>query len=323
MSNLPVALITQVASLSSHDGPGIRTTVFFKGCSLKCCWCHNPETICSFPEFEWLQRNCIACSRCESVCPMDGIDFSRKFPFPISQTSCVHCFKCVDVCPTHALHRVGRYYSEEDLLARILKDERLIHSMHGGVTFSGGEPALQAEFIEPIAMKLKERKIHLALDTCGKAPRDAYDRLLPWMDLLLFDIKVMDTELHKQFTGLGNETILQNLQYIAAQIRTKKLPVRLWIRTPLIPEMTATRSNVSQIGEFINTHLADVVDKWELCAFNALCTDKYKQQGKDWAFEDVPLLSTEEMSDLLKEAKRTACSIAAVTASGLTKKITI
>jgi pyruvate formate lyase activating enzyme len=192
--------------------------------------------------------------------------------------------------------------------------------MRGGVTFSGGEPALQAAFIEPIARQLKERKIHLALDTCGKAPRSAFDRLLPWMDLLLFDIKAMDTEEHRAFTGLGNETILENLQYIAAEIKSKKLPARLWIRTPLIPELTATHSNINQIGTFINEHLVDVVDRWELCAFNALCADKYKQQGKDWALENTPLLSAEEMSNLLNEAKRTACSIATVTASGLTKK---
>lgn len=311
------ALITQIASLSSHDGPGVRTTLFFKGCSLRCLWCHNPETISSFPELVWQKRLCIGCKRCVEACLCKAADFSLHDVYPISKERCTHCGRCTEVCPSGALQVTGKQYTIQSLVNHISKEEGLIRAMHGGITFSGGEPALQAAFIKELASVLKERGLHTALDTCGQAPRAAYNLLLPYMDLLLFDIKEIDTGKHALFTGWGNEIILGNLLYIADRIRKEQLPVRLWIRTPLIPEMTATNENIAGIGSFISEHLADLVKKWELCAFNTMCTNKYEQQGVKWTLADKSLLSSDDMAVLLKTARQYAPDIDQVTSSGL------
>lgn len=313
----PVALITQIASLSSHDGPGVRTTLFFKGCSLRCHWCHNPETICSLPELEWQKRLCIGCRQCVEACLFGAVRFSGAGAYPVAKELCTRCGKCTEVCPSGALQLTGKRYTVPLLVNRVLKDEKLIRAMNGGITFSGGEPALQAAFIKEVAVIFKERSLHTALDTCGQAPRAAYNLLLPFMDLLLFDIKEIDTRKHTLFTGSGNEIILDNLLYIADRIRKEQLPVQLWIRTPLIPGATATEENMQGIGRFISDHLADLVKKWELCAFNTMCATKYEQLGMEWRLADKSLLSSGALAVLLKTARAYAPAIDQVTSSGL------
>ncbi|MEG1544149.1 MAG: glycyl-radical enzyme activating protein [Tannerellaceae bacterium] len=312
------ALITNVTSLSSHDGPGLRTTVFFKGCSLKCRWCHNPETIRQEPELEWNRRLCIGCFTCNSRCNSRAI--SAQANYLIDKKQCVQCFTCVESCPSEALKVIGRSYSLEALEALIVKDEKLIKTMHGGVTFSGGEPALQSEFVAMLAQRLKSKGLHLALDTSGQAPWKNYEQLLPVIDLLLFDLKEMNPTKHAEFTGTDNRLIHENILRIAEYIRTHQLATRIWIRTPLIPQMTAFQENIAAVGLFINTYLSDCVDKWELCSFNNLCGDKYDRLGVRWELEKVSLLSESEMNELLVRAKQSASSIKQVTASGLNRK---
>lgn len=312
------AVITHVTSLSSHDGPGLRTTLFFKGCSLKCRWCHNPETIRSVPELEWDQRLCIGCRMCHSRCNSGAIIEGRGY-LP-DKSRCIHCFACVDNCPAQALRAIGKTYSLDALEARIIKDEALIKAMQGGVTFSGGEPVLQATFIMKLAGRLKKRGFHLALDTSGQAPWESYKQILPYMDLLLFDLKEMNPLKHSIFTGVDNRLIHTNILSICDYIQHERLPVRIWIRTPLIPDMTASVENITAIGFFIDQHLSGSVEKWELCAFNNLCCDKYKRLGIRWELSDTALLSESEMEHLLLKAKLSAPTIKCVTASGLNKK---
>lgn len=312
------ALITQVASLSSHDGPGMRTTVFFKGCSLRCSWCHNPETINRRVDIEWDSNKCIACHNCVDVCKSMAIDFTGDNFYPIDKDKCKTCQKCVDVCPSKSLTAVGMPYSVESLYNRLIKDEVLNKAMDGGVTFSGGEPALQSVFISELSGLLKLRDVHIAFDTCGSTERSNFDTLLPLIDLLLYDIKEFDPCRHKSFTGVVNNVVLNNILYISDQIRAKQLPVTIWIRTPLIPGMTATDENIAAIGNFISENLSDLVDKWELCSFNNLCVDKYRRLGMKWSLCNEELLSDEQLFALLSVAKRMAPQIN-VTASGLTK----
>ena len=314
------ALITHVASLSSHDGPGLRTTLFFKGCSLKCRWCHNPETIRNVPELEWDRRLCIGCRTCKEHCSSGAIDFSLGREYLVDKKQCVQCFACARQCPSQALKVTGKTYSLEALEELILKDEKLIRSMSGGVTFSGGEPVLQSEFIVQLSRRLKNRNIHLALDTCGLAPWESYKQLLPYMDLILYDLKEMDAAKHIEFTGADNRMIHENILRMVDYIHSNQLLVRIWIRTPLIPGMTASLENITAIGTFINAYLSEDVDKWELCAFNNLCNDKYNRLGVRWSLKDTELLLRGEMEELLLEAKRSASSIKQVTASGLNKK---
>lgn len=314
------ANLVKITPLSSHDGPGLRTTVFFKGCPLHCRWCHNPETIHPFPELKWTERDCIGCRKCEEACESGAIDFSRQRDHLIDRGKCIRCFSCAEHCPSKALSIIGRKYSPQTLSAAILKEEALLKSMDGGVTFSGGEPALYADFISELAKDLKERDLHLALDTCGQAPASAYAQMLPYLDLLLFDIKETEPEKHIAFTGKDNRRILENLHVIAGLIRENRLRTRIWIRTPLIPEMTASVENITGIGKLLNDSFSDLIDKWELCAFNNMCADKYTELGIDWPLAKVPLLTDKEISVLLDTAKESAGKIKQITASGLIKK---
>lgn len=316
----PVATIVRIASLCSHDGPGLRTTLFFKGCTLHCRWCHNPETIHPFPELKWTSRECIGCRECEEICNNGAIDFSRQRDYLIEKDRCVRCFSCVEHCPSQALRIIGEEYSFRALSEQILKDEVLIKSMDGGVTFSGGEPALYPDFICRLAERLKERNLHLALDTCGQAPISAYIQMLPFLDLLLFDIKEIEPDKHAVFTGQDNRKIIDNLYIIAESIREKQLPTRIWIRTPLIPGMTASIENIYGIGRLINDSFSDLVDKWELCTFNNMCAGKYTSLGLNWPLATTSLLTEKEMKLMLDTAKRSAIEIKQITASGLTKK---
>lgn len=314
------ALLSNCISLSSHDGPGLRTTLFFKGCSLKCKWCHNPETIRKIPELEWNSRLCIGCRTCSNVCMNDAIDFSAEATYLIDKKRCIQCFTCVESCPARALKRIGNMYSLDALEELVLKEVTLIKSLGGGVTFSGGEPAIQSVFIAELSQRLKKKEIHLALDTCGQVSWEHYRRVLPYMDLILFDLKEMNPVKHLTFTGADNRLIHENLHHITEYIQLHQLPTRIWIRTPLIPGMTASEENVTAIGRFINSGFAGYIDKWELCSFNNLCDEKYTRLGIQWELRNNELLSTKEMENLLLIAKQSAPSIKQVTASGLNKK---
>lgn len=184
----------------------------------------------------------------------------------------------------------------------------------GGVTFSGGEPALQYSFIEALAVKLKKENFHLAFDTCGMAPLSAFKAVLPYMDLVLFDLKEMDEKKHRKFTGSSNKQILKTLKYMLQNFPSLKI----WIRTPVIPGMTASKANIRGIGKFINANMDRRVEKWELCAFNNLCKDKYARLGLTWTLKDTALLPQSQADRLLREAISAVGGACAVSFSGLT-----
>jgi len=313
------ATVSEIQSLSTHDGPGMRTTIFFKGCSLNCVWCHNPETIKSQPEVVWEAAKCIGCRECEAVCPEKAISFSEPPSYIIDNALCNNCGLCVAGCPSHALKTIGDKYTVDDLFNRILSDEKFIKRSNGGVTFSGGEPTLHYRFIKELSEKLKAENFHLSLDTCGMSKREAYEELLPFIDLVLFDIKEMDTHKHKTFTGAGNEVILNNLKAIGKIIKDKSLKTKVWVRTPIIPGMTDSAENISAIGEFLSIEMSGIVERWELLAFNKMCSDKYRKLGLKWILEEKELLLKRVAIDLLKQAKIASKDSCEVVLSGLTK----
>ncbi len=297
--------ITNVFHLSSHDGYGARTTLFFKGCSLHCAWCHNPETISAKREIMWKRELCIGCGKCMAHCPNGALKLSDATSF-IDRSKCVTCGKCAEICPSKALRFASRSYSVEDVANLIRKDKPLFQAMNGGVTFSGGEPALQYKFILEVIDSLNDPTIKYALDTCGQAPYEAYEKLLPHMDQILFDIKEMDDDKHKIFTGSSNSKILANLTKIVAQIEGENLKTKIWVRTPLIPDHTATPENIEAIAKFLNNL---TIERWEICCFNNLCTDKYRQLGREWALQDHELFTSEEATKYLEIAKSSAPSL--------------
>ncbi|MEN6339330.1 MAG: glycyl-radical enzyme activating protein [Clostridiaceae bacterium] len=289
-----------IQRMSSEDGPGLRSTIFFKGCSLACAWCHNPESIQKKFQVHWLSARCIGCGTCLNVCPNGALSQIEE-GIQIDRRLCTGCYTCFSACPTLALEGKGQDAEPAELCRELLKD-RAYFGRDGGVTLSGGEALLQEGAIELLRL-LKAEGVQTAVDTCGMLFTEQLERALPYTDILLYDLKIMNDSDHERWTGRGNSMILRNLGVAALWAKGNG---RLWIRTPIIPGATDSVENIRAIGERISA--IGGAERWELCAFNNLCTDKYKRLDIDWAFKDTPLVSKRHMQELLEVAQSTrAC----------------
>jgi pyruvate formate lyase activating enzyme len=302
--------ILHLQRLSTEDGPGIRTTVFFKGCPLACAWCHNPEAISPLLQIQWFAERCLGCRTCVETCPNGCLQMTDA-GLVIDRVRCDGCGACGLACPTGALEALGRLMPADWLVAELAKDRAYFAASGGGVTLSGGEPTMQPEFAEDVLRGLHAAGIHTALDTCGLCAPATLERLLPHTDMVLFDIKLLDGTAHQRWTGASNRRILENLHRVTDFRDGDDRPVELWIRTPLIPGVTDGDENLLAIGKYLAANLHGRVARWELCAFNNLCRDQYRRLGRDWAFADTPLMSAEE----LQACEASAC------ASGLDAQI--
>jgi pyruvate formate lyase activating enzyme len=311
------ATILEIQKMSTEDGPGIRTTVFFKGCTLKCAWCHNPESISPQPQIRWLENRCLHCAACCEAC-LENILHLQPEGLDIDRGACRACGRCVEECPSGALEMMGRAWAVDELLAEILKD-RAYYSGGGGITLGGGEPTFQPGFAALLLKRAKEEGLHTALDTCGLCAADSLALLLPHTDLLLYDLKEIDPRKHRRFTGQDNERILANLLDISRWMAREDHPGELWIRTPIIPGATATLENIAGIGAFISKSLNRAVSRWDLCAFNNLCRDKYLRLGLEWEFKGAELLTREFMEEIAETARRSGVDPAIVHWSGATR----
>ena len=318
ISSTNIATILEIVRMSTEDGPGIRTTVFFKGCTLKCAWCHNPESISAKPQLQWVGSRCIGCKTCMEVCPENALTLTET-GMQIDRNRCIACGECAAECPGTALELLGKNWQLDDLVDEVIKDRAYFETSQGGITISGGEPTMQAGFAGAFLKSLRQKGLHTALDTCGQCSRDALDQTLPYAAMVLFDMKLIDPKAHKKFTGHDNKRILDNLLYVADYIRSHVYPNELWIRTPMIPDATAVFENLSGIGRFIAKNLSDVVRRWELCAFNNLCRDKYLRLGQKWAFHDTELLTKDDMDALTANAKSSGVDPKIVFPTGLTR----
>ena len=310
-------LVLEIVRMSTEDGPGIRTTVFFKGCPLKCKWCHNPESISIKPQVQWIGVNCIACDKCVNACPEGALSKSDS-GIVIDRSLCKVCGTCVETCPSTAIEMLGKEWTVPDLVKELAKDRAYFELSGGGVTLSGGEAAMQFDFCLLLLKELKGVGISTALDTCGMAPLKNLEGLLPWVDLVLFDLKEIDLVKHREFTGAGNERVLENAVFVARFVKEHLHPRRLWIRTPVIPGATATEENIRGVGEFIAGSLDGAVERWELCAFNNLCRDKYLRLGMEWPFADTALLSRDDMEKFAAAARESGVEPSIVSWSGST-----
>ena len=302
--------------MSTDDGPGVRTTIYFNKCLLNCVWCHNPESIPNKPQIQWLEQKCIGCNSCVEICRKDALSM-KEDGLNIRREKCNSCGDCIAACPSTALSMLGEWWELKDLFHEIEKEKIFFTKSKGGITVSGGEPTLQSDFLLRFFKLCKKNGISTALDTCGYSRKKIYQKLLPYVDLILLDIKMIDPDKHKQYTGVRNELILENAKWISNYI--KENGKKLWIRTPLIPKYTATNENIKAIGEFITFDLNNIPEKWDLLSFNKLCEVKYSRLGRSWILKDEPLMTKQEMEHFLELAKKTG--VKNVKWSGLTRKI--
>ena len=264
--NTPKGVIFNIQRYSIHDGPGIRTTVFFKGCSLRCFWCQNPESQAMLPQIFLYHDRCSLCGKCVEVCPTGASHLIENYS-EIDRDKCIICGKCVQACPKEARKLVGQYYTVDDVVKEIMRDIKYYENSGGGVTLSGGEPLLQPLFVHALLSKCKSKGLHTAIETAGDVPWNSFETLLDLVDLVLFDIKIIDDSRHITGTGISNARILEN-----AKLVSRRKPVI--IRMPLIPGFNDSKEAVIALTRFVKTELGHL--PIELLTYNKMGESKYK-----------------------------------------------
>ena len=236
--------IFNIQHFSTEDGPGVRTTVFLQGCPLRCAWCANPESQAGVRQLAHRAALCVKCGCCIRSCPEQALSV-RDGAVRIDREKCVSCGTCTEVCPSHAMFFYGERKSVDAVWDEVLRDKGYYETSGGGVTCSGGECMLQPDFVGALFRRCREAGIHTALDTCGQFPPASIEKVLPYTDLVLYDIKEMDSEKHALFTGAGNEQILENLKRIRAY------PATVRIRIPVIPGWNDDATDLRATAEFV------------------------------------------------------------------------
>ena len=281
------ALVTNIQRFSLHDGPGVRTTAFFQGCSLRCAWCHNPETIPLKPVKLYYQSKCIGCRRCVDACPQGALVLSEQGVLQGS-AACTGCGRCVSVCPAQATVFSGRKYTPEELEAAVLRDRPFYKSSGGGVTFSGGEPLLQSAFLAEFLPRMKAQDVHTAVDTAANVPWQAFEDVLPYTDLFLVDYKLADDALHERFCGAPRGRISENLRRLIGT------GAAIWIRVPVIPGVNDREDFFRDMASELQSMHFD--GEIELLPFHRLGAGKYEALGVPYAFSDAEPPSAEKMA---------------------------
>ena len=254
-----MGIVFNVQKFCLHDGDGIRTCVFLKGCPLRCIWCHNPESQSSVPQMMFFKDQCVNCGKCTAVCPNH-------------QESCDLCGKCVLYCPIDARKVCGKKFTADQVFAEIIKDRSYYEASGGGVTFSGGECMLQVEFLLEILKKCKEAGIHTAVDTAGYVSFENFEKILPYTDLFLYDVKLFDNQKHMQYVGVSNELIFKNLK------RLFDANANIWIRIPVIAGINDSEQDMKKLRMFLDD--LGKPDKMELLPYHSMGEHKYLALGK-------------------------------------------
>jgi pyruvate formate lyase activating enzyme len=291
------ALIFDIERFAVHDGPGIRTLIFFKGCPLRCLWCCNPESQAGIIEILYSKQKCILCGKCKIVCPADAIEFSPSMGYTINREKClVGCSLCAQSCPSTAKEVCGRYVTIEEVMNEIKRDS-VFYREGGGVTLSGGEPLIQVAFAKKLLSMCKNIGIHTAIETSGHIPWENFDAILPYTDLFYYDLKIMDRKMHKKYTGVSNEIILENLRELS------KRSTKIIVRIPLIPTINDSSENFRAIGAFI-APLKASIQEIQVLPYHSLGAPKYEKLGRKYELENIQppdLESLERCSSILRQ----------------------
>jgi pyruvate formate lyase activating enzyme len=282
-------LIFDIKRYAINDGPGIRLVVFFKGCNLHCSWCHNPESISAKPEKMYSVQKCILCGTCVVDCPESALSLTNE-GIVTQHDLCILCGKCAEVCPTKAIEMSGKPMSVSEFMEVIEKEKIFFDQSGGGVTFSGGEPLFHAEFLITLLENCGKRGIHRAVDTAGNVTEKIILDVAKHTDLFLYDLKMMDSALHKKWTGSSNTLILNNLQLLSAT------GSNIIIRIPLIAGINDTIENIGQTAQFI-AGLAGEKKEVHLLPYHAIAQHKYLKLGKS---EDFEILQEPDKETILR-----------------------
>lgn len=285
--------IFDIMRYAIHDGPGIRTTVFLKGCPLQCWWCHNPEGISSTNDLAYFNYKCIHCETCVNVCPVRAIRFETDKQI-INRAACTLCGVCAEACPTGALRIIGRETTVKELIKEIEKDVILYDSSGGGVTFSGGEPLFQPLFLKEALKECKNRKIHAALDTSGYASPKVFKSIAEHVDMFLYDLKVVDDVEHKKYTGVSNRLIIKNLKALMEKGRGKDVIIRF----PIIPSINDTVENVKRLTALVQQLKG--VKEIDLLPFHDV-SEKYMRIGRKYLMQVYNAPSEEKLKQIKAE----------------------
>ena len=281
-------IIFNIQRYSIQDGPGIRTTVFLKGCPLSCWWCHNPEGLQDGQEIIFWENRCLSCGQCFKHCPSGAIQMKDGKPVT-DKTKCILCGRCVEVCPAQAREILGKKMTVGEVIKEIEKDLIFYEESGGGVTFSGGEPLKQSEFLESLLDGCQEKKIHTAVDTSGYISWETLDKISSKVDLFLYDLKIMDSKKHKKYTRVSNEIILENLKKLSS------VHHNIFVRFPVIPGINDDYQNIKESGEFLSSlKIAQV----NLLPYHYIGIDKYRILGRTYKLADTQSLSEEKLSEI-------------------------
>ncbi|HEY4612552.1 MAG TPA: glycyl-radical enzyme activating protein [Bacteroidota bacterium] len=270
-------MVFNVMRYCLHDGPGIRTVVFLKGCPLRCAWCHNPEGIERHAEIAFIESRCILCGECLDACPEGAVQKDGE-RYVIADDRCIRCGTCIETCYADARQLVGKEMSVHDVLFEVGKDRVYYEESGGGVTFSGGEPLMQHRFLLALLQESRRRGLHTAIETSGYCSPEILERIARHADLILYDVKVIDEERHRLFTGVSNALILENLRRLSSR------GANVVVRIPVVPGVNDDEQSFQALGEFLcaDTSVRDV----HLLPFHRIGTDKYRRLRKDHGIPD-------------------------------------
>jgi glycyl-radical enzyme activating protein len=282
-----------------HDGPGIRTTVFLKGCPLKCMWCHNPESKKKTAQLGFIEKNCTLCGTCQQVCPHGVHTVNATEGHWIDFDRCVQCGLCVAACPNHALKIYGKTMTSEEILQTVMKDWDFYQRSGGGLTISGGEPMQQFHALQDLLREAKKKGLHICLDTSGLASRDKYAAIADYVDVFLFDYKITDPEEHRRYTGQDNRMILKNLDYLCER------GCRVHLRCPIVPGINDNDAHYQSIANL--THKYPEIEQVNLMMYHDLAKGKAEQIGEQYQLPDIKTILPEQARTIYSKVESYGC----------------